>query len=201
MANLSSNIRTEGEPSRKPSRYLHVSVDLLHGLRLMVTEEAHGRDGMSPPVRPIADNRRGGNGEVPHRRLEAAESGEELTRRCRHPAQPARGHLHSAPPPRSFPAPDSSHTQILIRILMCPVGSGYTRRRGSDQLYSHQVVDDVEAVILAVVAVDAAVGLLPHVVLQRCFVPEGFLTVQTLQTEWQPSVIIVIAVIECVNFT
>lgn len=45
---------------------------------------------------------------------------------------------------------------------------------------SHQVVDDVEAVVLAVVGVDAAVGLLPHVVFQCCFVPEGFLAVQTL---------------------
>lgn len=26
----------------------------------MVTEEAHGRDGVSPPVRPVADNTRGG---------------------------------------------------------------------------------------------------------------------------------------------
>lgn len=47
----------------------------------------------------------------------------------------------------------------------------------------YQVVDDVEAVILAVVAVDAAVSLFPHVILQRGFISEGFLTVQTLQTD------------------
>lgn len=53
---------------------------------------------------------------------------------------------------------------------------------------SYQVVDDVEAVVLAVVGVDAAVGLLPHVVLQRGFISEGFLAVQTLQTDqWSPS--------------
>lgn len=47
----------------------------------------------------------------------------------------------------------------------------------------YQVVDDVEAVVLAVVGVDAAVSLLPHVILQRGFISEGFLTVQTLQTD------------------
>lgn len=47
----------------------------------------------------------------------------------------------------------------------------------------YQVVDDVEAVVLAVVGVDAAVSLLPHVILQRGFISECFLTVQTLQTD------------------
>lgn len=41
----------------------------------------------------------------------------------------------------------------------------------------YQVVDDVEVVVLAVVGVDAAVCFLPHVVLQRGFISEGFLTV------------------------
>lgn len=50
---------------------------------------------------------------------------------------------------------------------------------------SHQVVDDVEAIVLAVVGVDAPVGLLPHVVFQCRLVPEGFFAVQTLQTERQ----------------
>lgn len=44
----------------------------------------------------------------------------------------------------------------------------------------YQVVDDVEAVVFSVVSVDAAVSLLPHVILQRGFISEGFLTVQTL---------------------
>jgi len=52
---------------------------------------------------------------------------------------------------------------------------------------THQVVDDVEAVVQCVAGVDAAVGLLPHVVLQRGLVPEGLLTVQTLQAEGGPS--------------
>lgn len=47
----------------------------------------------------------------------------------------------------------------------------------------YQVVDDVESVIFAVVGVDAAVSFLPHVILQRGFISEGFLTVQTLQTD------------------
>lgn len=64
---------------------------------------------------------------------------------------------------------------------MDPVSLGGTSRA------SHQVVDDVEAVVLVVAGVDAAVGLLPHVVFQRRFVPEGFFTVQTLQTERERS--------------
>lgn len=48
---------------------------------------------------------------------------------------------------------------------------------------SYQVVDDVEAVVLAVVGVDAAMSFFPHVILQRGFITEGFLTVQTLQTD------------------
>ncbi len=51
----------------------------------------------------------------------------------------------------------------------------------------YQVVDDVEAVVLAVVGVDAAVSFLPHVILQCGFIPEGFLTVQTLQTDTRTS--------------
>lgn len=47
----------------------------------------------------------------------------------------------------------------------------------------YQVVDDVEAVIFAVVGADAAVSLLPHVILQCGFISEGFLAVQTLQTD------------------
>lgn len=54
--------------------------------------------------------------------------------------------------------------------------------QGSEVAALYQVVDDIEAVVGAVAGVDAAVSLLPHVVLQRGFVPEGFLTVQTLQT-------------------
>lgn len=53
----------------------------------------------------------------------------------------------------------------------------------SVELKFYQVVDDVEAVVLAVAGVDAAVSFLPHVILQRRFIPEGFLTVQTLQTD------------------
>ena len=47
----------------------------------------------------------------------------------------------------------------------------------------YQIVDDVEAVVLVVLGVDPAVGLLPHVVLQRRLVPEWLLTVQTLEAE------------------
>lgn len=48
---------------------------------------------------------------------------------------------------------------------------------------SYQIVDDVEAVVLAVVGIDAAMSFFPHVILQRGFISEGFLTVQTLQTD------------------
>lgn len=50
-------------------------------------------------------------------------------------------------------------------------------------VFFYQIVDDVEAVVFMVVGVDAAVRFLPHVILQRCFISEGFLTVQTLQTD------------------
>lgn len=48
---------------------------------------------------------------------------------------------------------------------------------------SYEIVDDVEAVVLAVVGVDAAMSFFPHVILQRGFVSEGFLAVQTLQAD------------------
>lgn len=47
----------------------------------------------------------------------------------------------------------------------------------------YQVVDDVEAVVLVVFGVDAAVSFFPHVILQRGFISKRFLAVQTLQTE------------------
>lgn len=46
---------------------------------------------------------------------------------------------------------------------------------------THQVVDDVELVVLPVAGVDPAVLLLPHVVLEQAPVPEGPLAVQALQ--------------------
>lgn len=81
--------------------YLHVSVDLLHRLRLMVTEETHGRDRMSLPVRPITADTDAFNpsetGRFKNNLLP-----EILTHLHR---LPARGHPHSAPPPSSSPAP------------------------------------------------------------------------------------------------
>ena len=49
--------------------------------------------------------------------------------------------------------------------------------------FSYQVVDDVEAVVLAVVGVDATMSFLPHVIFQCGFISERLLTVQTLQTD------------------
>lgn len=153
-----------------------MSVDLLHRLRLVLAEETNGRDGVSPPVRPVAGNHRGRSHTV-RRIIKTANNGrkrfKELTRPRWRP--PARGRPHSAPPPRFYPAPGGGQSSDLR--------FGFTRSGSENDEVSYQVVDDVEAVILAVVGVDAAVCLLPHVVLQRCFVPEGFLAVQTLQTE------------------
>lgn len=82
--------------------YLHVSVDLLHRLRLMVTEETHGGDGTGSPVRPITADTDAFNpsetGSFKNNLLP-----EILTHHL--PCQPARGRPRSAPPPSSSPAP------------------------------------------------------------------------------------------------
>lgn len=49
-------------------------------------------------------------------------------------------------------------------------------------IWTYQVIDDVEAIVVVISGVDSPMLLLSHVILQGHFVSECFLTVQTLHT-------------------
>lgn len=127
---LKSKVAFPYSPSRVPpatSLYLHVCVDLIHRLWLMITEQTHSRDGMGPPVRPVAanDTQTSVSWEVTSNwkkhhlclsisdwaclektKLCASFCWQVLNTRTRLHHPPARGRLHSEPPPRFSPVPD-----------------------------------------------------------------------------------------------